>query len=233
MKGKLISGTKQVYDVEVSGEKDTDYILCPICSHLRHHHPKDKCLGVTKSLRTARCNHCGQAFKFVYDYEFKSGVSTDHISSNGLTDLTGKILEYMVKERKIPEQTLTSCNVKMATRVLKDKLTDKLVSRQCIAFVYAENGNMRMIKFRDKDKNFAIEKGSRLIFYGLDWIRNEKNCIIVEGEIDRLSYHSVGLTNCVSVPNGVTLSEQERLIFELTGQMVVSSQINMKYLDDA
>src|ERR1035438_3569370 len=114
MKGKLISENKTVYDVEVS-DKDTDYILCPICSHTRQHHAKEKCLGVTQSLRTARCNHCGQAFKFVYDHEFRVGVSTDHISTNGLTDLSGMILKYMVEERKISERTLSSCGVKMAT----------------------------------------------------------------------------------------------------------------------
>lgn len=233
MKGKLIAEDKRVFDVDVSDHKDTDYVLCPLCSHLRQKHPNEKCLGVTQSLRTARCNHCGAGFKFVYDHEFRKGITTDHISTNGMTDLSGKIFDYMVNDRKISERTLISRNVKMAKRNLRDKATDKMMLRTCIAFVYSDSGVTRMIKYRDKEKNFAIEKGSRLIFYGLDWIRNEKECVIVEGEIDALSYHEAGITNVVSVPNGVTISEEERRMFEETGKMVVSSQINMKYLDDA
>jgi len=230
MRGKLISDNKQVFDIEVT-DKDPDNALCPLCSHLRQKHSREKCLNINKAMRVARCNHCGVGFKFVFEYEFRAGVTTDHITTKDLVDPTGNLLQYVINDRKISANTLISCSVKMAHRKIKDKKTDQFVERLCIAFVYTENGIPRMIKFRDKYKNFAIEKGSRLIFYGLDWIKNEKECVIVEGEFDRLAYHQVGITSVVSVPNGVTLSQEEKDHFEKTGQMVITSAINMKYLD--
>ena len=85
----------------------------------------------------------------------------------------------------------------------------------CIAFNYWLNGELINIKFRGANKSFKLVSGAEKIFYNLDSIRTEKECIIVEGEFDALSFGECGLNNVVSVPNGFT-----------------TGNINLDYLDN-
>ena len=59
---------------------------------------------------------------------------------------------------------------------------------------------------RDGRKNFKLYKGAEKIFYNIDSIIGYDECYIVEGEMDALSLHEVGITNVISVPNGATLN---------------------------
>lgn len=54
-----------------------------------------------------------------------------------------------------------------------------------------------------------MAKDAELVFYNLNAIDNEKECVIVEGEIDCLSFHESGIYNCVSVPNGASKGNQK------------------------
>ena len=234
MTGKLIHAkTKQVFDIE-AGSTLAFETHCPLChSDRSDKNQKKKECHVDQQLRTARCNHCGEGFKFLYDYEFNKGTITDHLSGKGLEPLGEKLLNYIVTQRRISKETLTSCEVKQAWRKILDKETGNYIQRLCIAFPYYDGSVLRMVKYRDNQKNFSIDKGSRLIFYGLNYIRKEKEAIIVEGEFDRLAYFEAGIKNVVSVPNGVTISQEERDHFEKTGEILVTSQINLKYLDES
>ena len=49
-------------------------------------------------------------------------------------------------------------------------------------------------------------KELKKIFYNINSIVGYDNCVIVEGEMDVLSFHQVGIRNVVSVPNGATLN---------------------------
>ena len=84
------------------------------------------------------------------------------------------------------------------------------------AFNYWLNGELINIKFRGPKKSFKLVSGAEKIFYNLDQIRTEKECIIVEGEFDALSFGEAGLDNVVSVPNGFT----------------AQGNVNLDYLDD-
>ena len=59
-------------------------------------------------------------------------------------------------------------------------------------------------------------KGAQKTFYNIDAIAGQDSCVIVEGEVDAMSFHEAGVTNVVSVPNG----------FNATGQ------VNLDYLTD-
>jgi len=234
MIGKLISNSEgkekgKVFDIEIM-DKDPFDTTCPICSHLRKHQT-EKCLHVYQSLRTARCNHCGAGFKFVYEHEFRSGKAADLIHQDGLEPISGKVLKYWIN-RDISEDTLTATGVKQGFHLVMQK-TGKFQNELCTAFVYSIKSKRMMIKYRDGHKNFSISKGSKLVFYGLDYIYKQKEAIIVEGEVDRLSYFEVGITNVVSVPNGVTISVQEIETFKQTGIINVTHPVNLTYLDDA
>lgn len=78
-----------------------------------------------------------------------------------------------------------------------------------ICFNYIKDEQLVNIKFRGKDKDFAMSRNAELIFYNLDSLNNETTAIIVEGEIDCLSLHEAGIYNVVSVPNGAGLGKQQ------------------------
>jgi twinkle protein len=234
MIGKIISAAKGVFDIEISQNKNSFDITCPVCSNTRKtEHQKIRCLNVNQSLRMAKCNHCGEGFKFVYEHEFKQGSITEHITGSKLFDLTPELEKFCLIKRKISRETLISCEIKAAKRQLKDKESGEYINTLCLAFPYYQAGILKMIKYRDPQKNFSIEKGSKLILYGLDWVKDTKEMVIVEGEFDRLSYFTVGITNVVSVPNGVTMSQEELKYYQETGQINTQSSLNLKYIDDA
>ena len=66
-------------------------------------------------------------------------------------------------------------------------------------------------KYRDGDKNFKLVKDAERIMYGLDDIMGCDEVIIVEGEMDKLSFYEAGFKNCVSVPNGASNLKLEYL----------------------
>lgn len=59
------------------------------------------------------------------------------------------------------------------------------------------------IRYRALPKQYFIEKGSKLILFGLDQFpKNETTCFITEGETDFLTLKEIGYNNCVSMPSG-------------------------------
>lgn len=85
-----------------------------------------------------------------------------------------------------------------------------------ICFNYFQNNEIVNIKFRAAQKDFKLNKGSKLIFYNIDAIKDETTAVIVEGEIDCLSMYEAGIYNVISVPNGAN----------------ANGVINLQYLDN-
>lgn len=177
---------------KTSGQVKT---LCPECSHTR----KDKtdlCLSVDIDKGVWNCHHCG----------FKGGVNNFKIEKKEyvkpqprLEKLSSKTLKWFEEERKISNNTL-----------LRLKLTEAKgngVTYTC--FNYYREGELINIKFRDDKKGFRLAKDAELIFYNLDAIKDESECVIVEGEIDCLTLHECGIYNVVSVPNGASKGSQK------------------------
>ena len=75
-----------------------------------------------------------------------------------------------------------------------------------IQFNYFINNELINIKYRDGRKNFKLVKDAEKVFYNLDSTVGHDNVVIVEGEIDALSFIEAGVTSVVSVPNGATLN---------------------------
>ena len=80
--------------------------------------------------------------------------------------------------------------------------------RRAINFNYYREGELVNIKYRDGQKNFMMNKGSELIFYGLDKITGNDTVVITEGEIDCLSYYEANVLSVCSVPNGAATGHQ-------------------------
>ena len=237
-KGRLIHAeSKSAFEISVpfnTGNGD-HYVSCPICHESRKQkNQKEKEVGINQSKRTARCNHCGVGFKFVYEHEYKSNKEKPQqikLGNSDLQPLSVRLVNYFIDKRGISIETLQQNYIKEAVKKIRIKDTGEYEERLCIAFVFYHGSELKAIKYRDKRKNFALETGSELIFYGINDIAEPNEIIIVEGETDKLSFWEIGIGNVVSVPNGVTISHSELQHYKDTGRLEITSAINMDYFD--
>lgn len=178
---------------------------CPKCSHLRKN-KNDPCLSVDINMGTYKChNNCG----------FQGGVKifepkkTDYKLPNPVSQkvLSDKLINWFFNERGISSKTLGLARVTESIEFMPQ--TNK--KENTINFNYFRDDKLINIKYRDARKNFKLVKEAELIFYGMDDIKNSDWCIIVEGEIDKLSFLEVGIKEVVSVPNGATKSTNYNL----------------------
>lgn len=104
-------------------------------------------------------------------------------------------------ERMISAETLRR------NGVMQRKYNNQIV----IAFTYRRNGTLVGCKYRAVSKQFWQERDTEKIFYGLDDIKQAKDIIIVEGEMDKLSMEEAGYRNSVSVPDGAPAKVSEKI----------------------
>ena len=126
--------------------------------------------------------------------------------------ISKKAIEWF-ETRGISEKTLT----KMKIREESSWMPQTQKKMNCICFDYFEGKEVINTKFRDGKKNFKLVAGAPKIFYNIDALYDESNTtiVVVEGEIDALSFIEAGVDNVVSVPNGAT-----------------RGNVNADYLDD-
>lgn len=219
------------FSIPASGKPDANgnvYVVCPVCDPHRKKKGEKK-LSVHVERGVWNCHHCG----------WKGNLTTRSFAKDKpnfkerelFLPMDDKIERFFTEKRKINRLTMDVCDVHTAVKSIRQKDSGNMERVTCMAFVYRQNGHIMMIKYRDRRKNFSIEEGSKVIPWGLDWIRNEKECFIVEGEIDRLSMHQAGFYNTVSVPTGTTISIKERKHYEETGRLVVENHLNLSYFD--
>lgn len=191
----------QKFDIDISkvrGGKTT----CPKCSHTRKH-KNDLCLSVDLNEGLFNCHHAGCDFKgSAKEYKTKKEFAKP---IPRLELLSPALVGYFEKERKISNNTLLRFNVTQATEWMPSVGAEVPV----ICFNYYRDGSLVNVKFRGQKKAFKMAKDAELIFYNLDAIKNELECIVVEGEIDCLTLHECGIFNAVSVPNGASKGSQK------------------------
>mgnify|MGYP003109708253 CR=1 FL=1 len=167
---------------------------CPKCSNKRKK-KKEPCLAVNTQTGLFTCHHC--AWSGVIKKDKMNEIKYVRPQIKKSSPPPNKILQYFksrgITEDVVKRNKITQCNIYMP-QVQKN--------RDSICFNYYRDGELINIKYRDGDKNFKQVAGAEKIFYGLDDIKDNNSCIIVEGEMDKLSFDVVGLTNCVSVPDG-------------------------------
>lgn len=212
------------HKASAKGEIDA---VCPQCDHLRHKKGEKK-LRVNINKGTWYCQHCGWTGGLTPE---EWARNRPKVKPSPLSEIEGRQLDYWTA-RGISRLTLSACNVKSATHPVRDKTTGEVRKALCTVFQYTQNGWPVMMKYRDGKKNFAIQKDSKLVPWGLDWIKNSKDCIIVEGEPDRLSFHEAGLIHVVSVPNGATITPEEKEMYETTGKLIPENTLSLSYFDN-
>lgn len=183
------SNTKQIYNYEPSGK----HSLCPECSHLRKK-KTDKCLTWDEKQKRGYCHNCLTAFFEFRPHEAKQYVCPEWTNKTNLTDQAVKYFEG----RMISQKTLNKMRVYSDNEFMPQY--SKVVPVIC--FPYFLNDKLINIKFRGPQKSFKLVSGAELIFWNIDCLSKFDEVIIVEGEIDALTFVQAGFENVLSVPNG-------------------------------
>jgi twinkle protein len=175
-------------------------VVCPQCSHTRKH-KTDPCLSVNVEKGVWNCHNCGYNGSIVKKYEKQY-----HKPQGELKNVSQPVIDWFAK-RGITNQTLLRYRVTEGV----DYMPQVSGEVRTIHFNYFLGGELINIKFRDKDKNFKLVSGARLIPFGIDvWNDNDDNTVcIVEGEIDCMSFYEAGIRNVISVPNGASKGSQK------------------------
>lgn len=188
------------YDLE-DGKK---YSTCPLCSSSRKN-SKQKCLMMNWNTGIATCQHCGEILQ-LHTYKKKTNsekVWTKPVWKNK-TELSNNLVKWF-EGRKITQPTLNRLKISESVEWMPQPKKEV----NTVQFNYFRDDELVNIKYRcplpNGKKGFKMVTDAEKIPYNLDNIRTEKECIIVEGEIDVLSVVESGFINCVSSPNGSTL----------------------------
>lgn len=182
---------------------------CPKCSEQRKKN-KDKCLSIFWDTGLAKCNHCGELIQ-LHTYKSSNRDIKYTIPTFKYEALSEKVIEWFEK-RGISQQTLSHAKVTQSIEWMPQTKKEE----NTINFNYFLNDEIVNVKYRDGRKNFKLFAGAEKILYNIDSIRTSLECVVVEGEIDCLSFIEAGYYNVVSIPNG----------FNLKGNL------NLDYLDN-
>jgi len=187
------------YDLKVGDNEG----LCPMCSHERKsENKKKKCASYDWERGLGTCHNCNTTFQ-LHTFQRKGGSDKVYVRPELLDNvsLTSKVTKWF-GTRGISQRTLDDLNVSEGPEYMPQ--TNK--EENTIKFNYMMGGNLINVKYRDGRKNFKLYKGAEKIFYNIDSIVGHNFCVIVEGEMDVLALHEVGIKNVISVPNGATLN---------------------------
>ena len=196
---------------------DKQKMFCPAC-HANRKNKADKSLSVDWVKCVAHCHHCDQSFFFGKTEKIgftpapapAAPPSTEPRKPGklmGEEQPDANMLEWFAG-RGIPAEVLQREGISKVCR----KMPQTGQVERCIVFPYLLEGELVNRKYRDGRKNFMLEAGAKLVPWRIDHIRYTEECIITEGEMDALSFITVGRDDVVSVPNG--------------------AQANLSFLDD-
>lgn len=175
--------------------------ICPNCSHLRRKQ-KDPCLSVTvrdDGSAVWLCHHCGWAgaaggeeYRPVRARRtYRKPVRVEN------PEQPDKMLQWFEK-RGISATTVR----KMGIYRTRHWFPQIEAETDCIAFPYEWQGELRNVKYRDKDKHFAQEKDAEPTLYNADSVEPGEDLVWCEGEVDVLACIEAGIRRVVSLPNG-------------------------------
>lgn len=178
-----------------SGEID---VTCPQCSAQRKK-KHARCLSVNTEKGVWSCAHCGWSGGLAQG-EQRFDPAWRKPKHRRPDPLPAKPLDPVLQwftERGIPRSVLERNRIQSVT-VYMPQVEDHVGA---VAFPYYRGDELVNVKYRDRQKNFRMEAGAERILYGLADV-DPTRCVIVEGEVDKLSVEVAGIFSCVSVPDG-------------------------------
>ena len=187
------------YDLQV-GKREG---ICPLCSHTRKpKNQKSKCAMYDWQRGLGTCMNCNEVFQ-LHTFKRQSNKLKEYTKPiwENKTELSDKVIKWF-ESRGISQNTL----VKMKVTESVEYMPQTGKEENTIQFNYFINNELINIKYRDGRKNFKLVKGAEKVFYNIDNTINSDYVVIVEGEMDALSYVESGILSVVSVPNGATIN---------------------------
>jgi len=197
--GYLIDKFNQ-YDLEEGKTQG----ICPLCSIDRKpSNQKTKCSSYDWERGLGTCHNCNSTFQ-LHTYERKGSSEKEYIRPTevNITPVENTRVEDWFKSRGISKKSIQDLKISEG----KEWMPQTQQAENTIKFNYFMGGQLINIKYRDARKNFKLYKGAEKVFYNINNIVGYDTCIIVEGEMDVLSFHEAGIHNSISVPNGATLN---------------------------
>lgn len=193
--------TRKIYDIETrsSGENN---MPCPECSDDRKKkNAKPFSFNVSKG--AGYCNHCESRFVEHKPYEKVEYIKPKFDSS--FLDLRPEWEKHFLSKRAISATTLKK--MKVSEKLVRMPQTQK--EEQVVCYPYFRQDSCVNVKYRGSNKSFKLESGAELCWYNYDALYKHTEIIVVEGEIDCLSFIEEGFDNCISVPNGANIGKME------------------------
>ena len=187
------------YDLEV-GKKEG---ACPLCSADRKpENRKAKCAMYDWDRGLGTCMNCDEVFQ-LHTFQRKGEADKVYIKPEWKNDvmLSDRAVKWF-ESRGISQRTL----IKMKITEGLEWMPQTSKEENTIQFNYFINNELINIKYRDGRKNFKLVKGAEKVFYNIDSIIGHDYVVIVEGEMDALSFVESKIDSVVSVPNGATLN---------------------------
>jgi twinkle protein len=199
---KILSlNTKQIFEIDIKSTGE-NAMPCPECSQdRRKKHAKSFSFNAKKL--AGYCNHCEG--RFVEHKPFEKINYIKPVFDNSFVDLRPEWLKVFLSKRSISESTLKK--MKISEKLIWMPQTQK--EEQVVCYPYFKGEEVVNIKYRGNNKSFKLESGAELCWYNYNALNLYKEIIIVEGEIDCLSFIEEGFDNCISVPNGANIGKME------------------------
>ena len=178
--------------------------ICPLCSSDRQpKNQKAKCASYDWERGLGTCHNCDTSFQ-LHTYQRKGASERVYVrpdSPDQFKEVSTNV-ETWFGTRGISKQTLQELQVTEG----KEWMPQTSKTENTIQFNYFMGDQLINVKYRDGRKNFKLYKGAEKVFYNINSIVGYDECVIVEGEMDVLALHEVGIKNVISVPNGATLN---------------------------
>ena len=177
--------------------------VCPLCSADRKPaNQKMKCSSYDWETGLGTCHNCNSTFQ-LNTYQRKGSSQKEYIRPvmANIKETSTKVEDWF-KSRSISKKAIQDLKVSEG----KEWMPQTQNEENTIKFNYFIGEQLVNIKYRDARKNFKLYKGAEKVFYNINNIVGYDTCIIVEGEMDVLSFHEAGIYNSISVPNGATLN---------------------------
>ncbi|MBP9688267.1 MAG: toprim domain-containing protein [Bacteroidia bacterium] len=192
----LADSKEYIIDVQKNGENQ---MTCPECSPTRKKKTL-KCFSFNLGKNAGRCNHCGIVLVSKQDIPLKlTQIEYKRPKWKNSTKLSNNVVKWF-EGRNISQYVLNDFKITNSVEWMPQTQKNENV----INFNYFRLGELINVKYRDGAKNFKLFGGGELIFYNLDACIDNKEIIIVEGEMDVLALAQCGIKNAISVPNGCT-----------------------------
>jgi len=181
------------------GQRGNVKVVCPKCSDSRKH-KSDPCLSVDVAEGIWNCHNCG------WKGSIKTPKKEYFRPMTELKTLSDGVVKWFA-DRGISNQTLIRYKISEGLEYMP-QVSEQ---RNTIHFNYYYNGELINIKYRTSDKHFKMVSGAQLIPYGIDVAidNSDTELVIVEGEMDALSFYEAGIKNVISVPNGASKGSQK------------------------